>query len=79
MAKYTDKTIEEWEDIVEEWHNSPQIEQSLPEYMDLNEIEYLKFVHNITDDTLSDEEVREKATQCTREAVVGLTLLEIFA
>lgn len=78
MAKFLDKTTDEWDDIVEKWHNDESIEVSLPEYMGLDEVEYLKYVHNITDPNISDEEVLEEAGRRTREAVVGLTMQEIF-
>lgn len=50
----------------------------LADYMGLNEVEYAKYVHNITDANLSDEEVFKEAGQRTREAVLGLTILELF-
>ena len=78
MAKFLDKTMDEWDDIAEQWHNDESIEMSLSEYMGLNEVEYMRYVHNITEPNLSDEEVFEKAGRRTREAVVGLTLTEIF-
>ena len=79
MAKFLDKTMEEWDDIVEKWHNDETIKVSLPEYMELNDVEYMRYVHNITDPMLSDENVFEEAGKRTREAVVGLTLMEMFS
>jgi len=78
MAKFLDKTMDEWDDIAEQWHNNESIEISLPEYMRLNEVEYMRYVHNITEPNLSDEEIFEEAGRRTREAVVGLTLKEMF-
>ena len=51
--------MDEWDDIAEQWHNNEAIEVSLPEYMGLNEVEYMRFVHNITEPNLSDEEIFE--------------------
>lgn len=78
MAKFLNKTMEEWDDIAEQWHNDESIEVSLAEYMGLDEVEYMKYLHNITAPNISDEEVFEKAGRRTREAVVGLTLAEMF-
>lgn len=78
MAKFLDKTMDEWDDIAEQWHNDDTIEVPLSEYMGLNEVEYMRYVHNITEPNLSDEEVFEEAARRTREAVVGLTLAEMF-
>lgn len=78
MAKFLDKTMDEWDDMAEEWHNDPTIELSLREYMELNEIEYLRYVHNITNPNLTDEQVIEEAGRRTREAVVGLTAMEVL-
>lgn len=79
MAKFLDKTMDEWDNIVEQWHNDESIEISLAEYMGLNEVEYMRYVHNITEPNLSNEEVYEEAGRRTREAVVGLTLTEMFS
>lgn len=78
MAKFLDKTIDEWDDIVEQLHNDESTDMPLADYMGLNEVEYAKYVHNITDANLSNEEVFEEAGRRTRAAVVGLTILELF-
>lgn len=78
MAKFLDKTMDEWDAIVEQWHNDDSIEVSLSEYMGLNEVEYMRYTHNITEPNLSSEEVFKEAGRRTREAVVGLTLTEMF-
>lgn len=78
MAKFLDKTMDEWDDIAEEWHNDESITLSLKDYMGLNEIEYLRYVHSITDPDLTDEQVIEEAGRRTREAVVGLTAMEVL-
>lgn len=78
MAKFLDKTMDEWDDIAEQWHNDKSTNISLSEYMGLNEVEYTKYVHNITEPNLSNEEVYEEAGKRAREATVGLTLTEMF-
>ena len=78
MAKFSDKTIEEWDNMVEQWHNDESIESSLAVYMWLDEVEFMRYIHNITEQYVTDEEVVEEAGRRTREAVVGLTLMEIF-
>ena len=47
MAKYSDKTESEWNELIEQWHNSPSINCSLQEYLALNDVEYLKLMHGI--------------------------------
>lgn len=78
MAKFLDKTMDEWDDIVDKWNEDKDTKLTLPEYMDLNEIEFLRYVHNITDSNLTDAEVKAEASKESREAVVGLTLMEMF-
>lgn len=78
MAKFLDKTMDEWDDIAAQWHNNDSTTLSLQDYMELNEIEYMRYLHNITDSNLTDEEVRDEAGKRCREAVVGLTLSELF-
>ena len=70
--------MDEWDEMVVQWHNDESIDVPLAKYMGLNEVEYLKYVHNITDPNVSEEEVFEIAGQQTREAVVGLTIMEMF-
>ena len=38
LAKYSDKTESEWNELIEHWHNSPSINCSLQEYLALNDI-----------------------------------------
>lgn len=57
MNKFTDKTMDEWDDLIELWHNSTNIEETLQEFLGLDDMEYLKMMHQITDDTLTYEEV----------------------
>lgn len=54
MAKYSDKTIQEWDDLVEKWHTDATIKCTLQEYLELDDIEYLKFVHGIIDEMPSE-------------------------
>lgn len=44
MAKYLDKSREKWEDLVDQWHNDSSVTCSLQEYLELDDIEYLKNV-----------------------------------
>lgn len=44
MAKYLDKSREKWEDLVDQWHNDSSVTCSLQEYLELDDIEYLKFL-----------------------------------
>lgn len=78
MSKFLDKTQEEWDDLVELWHSDESIKKSLPEFLGLNDIEYLKLVHSIDIPDLTEEEVLEESRKRTAEAVVGLTIKEIF-
>ena len=79
MSNFLDKTIDEWDNIAEQWHSNEFIDMPLEDYMGLNEVEYAKYVHNITDVNLSDEEVLEEAGRRTREAVAGLMILELLS
>ena len=78
MAKYLDKTPDEWEDLIEQWHNDNSLTMSLPEFLELDETEYMRLVHGIDDANLTPEEIIEEAGRRTRQAVVGLTLQEYF-
>ena len=79
MAKYLDKSQDEWEDLIEQWHNDELLTMSLPEFLELDETEYLRLVHGIDTPNLTPEEVAEEAGKRTRGAVVGLTLQSILA
>ena len=76
MAKYLDKTQDEWDDLVEKWHNDKSIEMSLPEFLELDETEYLRLVHGIDTPDLTPDEVLEESRKRVAQAVVGLTILE---
>lgn len=74
MAKYLDKSREKWEDLVDQWHNDSSVTCSLREYLELDDIEYLKFAHGIDEPDISDTEVLEKSAEITRDAVIELVI-----
>ena len=76
MSKYLDKRQEDWDDLVDQWHTDETITMSLPEFLELNETEYLRLVHGIDTPDLSPAEVLEEARKRTAQAVVGLTIEE---
>lgn len=47
---------------------------SLQEYLELDDIEYLKFAHGIDEPNISDSEVLEKSAEITRNAVTELVI-----
>ena len=74
MAKYLDKSREKWEDLVDQWHNDSSVTWSLQEYLELDDIEYLKFAHGIDEPDISDTEVLEKSAEITQDAVIELVI-----
>lgn len=76
--KFKDKTTKEWDDIVDAWHNDTETKLSLQEYMGLNDIEFFRYVHNISDENLSDGEVMEEGAKRARQARVGCILNQLF-
>lgn len=72
--KYTDKTDEEWDEIVEKWHTDTSITKTLPEYMGLDDEQYLRFVHNIRNDTLNNEDVKSISADIVKEVVTELVI-----
>ena len=74
MAKYLDKTEDEWEDLVEKWHNDLTITCSLQQYLELDDIEYLKFSHGMNEKDLTDEEVLEKSSEIVKTVFIELVL-----
>ena len=74
MAKYLDKSREKWEDLVDQWHNDSSVTCSLQEYLELDDIEYLKFAHGIDEPDISDTEVLEKSAEITRDADIELVI-----
>jgi hypothetical protein len=43
--KVEDKTLKEWNDLVEEWHNDWSTDETLEEHLGLSEPEYNRFMH----------------------------------
>lgn len=78
MAKFLDKTQDEWDDLTEQWHNDKSLTISLQEFLELDDTEYLRFAHSIDTPDLTPEEVLEESRYRTAQAVVGLTILEYF-
>ena len=78
MAKYSDKTESEWNELIEQWHNSPSINCSLQEYLALNDIEYLKLMHGIDEQEITDTQVSEKASKNVKEVVTELIIKPSF-
>ena len=74
MAKYLDKTKSEWEDLTEKWHSDVTITCSLQEYLELDDIEYLKLAHAIDDKNISDAEVLKKSSEIAKDAVTELVI-----
>lgn len=74
MAKYLDKTQDEWDDLVEKWNTDTSIMCSLQEYLELDDVEYLKFAHGLDDENISDKEVYEKSAEIAKNAVTELVI-----
>ena len=74
MAKYLDKTQDEWDDLVEKWNTDTSIMCSLQEYLELDDVEYLKFAHGLDDKNISDKEVYEKSVEIAKNAVTELVI-----
>ena len=74
MAKYLDRSIKEWDELVEQWHSNPSVTCSLQEYLDLDDVEYLKFAHGIDEQNISDADVLEKSAKITRDVVEELVI-----
>jgi len=74
MAKYIDKTQEEWDALIDKWHTTDDIKCSLQEYLELDDIEYLRLIHNITDPTVSDEDVFKISRNTAKEVVAELAI-----
>lgn len=74
MAKYSDKTMSEWDALTERWHTDSTIKCTLQEYLELDDIEYLKFIHGINDKNISDEEVLKKSAEIAKDVVTELVI-----
>lgn len=78
MAKYLDKTKSEWDELTERWHSDSSIKCSLQEYLNLNDIEYLKFVHGIDEQNITDEDIIQKSSEIVRNVVTELVIKPAF-
>lgn len=78
MAKYSDKTESEWNELIAQWHNSPSTKCSLQEYLALNDIEYLKLMHGIDEQNITDTQVSEKASKIVKDVVTELLIKPSF-
>lgn len=78
MAKYLDKTKSEWDELTERWHSDSSLTCSLQEYLELDDIEYLKFAHGIDDPDISDTEVLEKSSEIARNVITELVIKPAF-
>lgn len=78
MAKYLDKTESEWDELIAQWHNSPSIKCSLQEYLALNDIEYLKLMHGIDTQDITDTQISEKTSKIVKDAVTQLVIKPSF-
>lgn len=56
------------------WHNDLTITCSLQQYLELDDIEYLKFAHGMNEKDLTDEEVLEKSSEIVKTAFIELVL-----
>lgn len=74
MAKYLDKTSEEWDDLVDKWHSDNKISCSLQDYLELDDIEFLKLAHGINEKDISDEEVLKKSSEIAKDVVTELVI-----
>lgn len=74
MAKYTDKTRDEWDKLVEKWHEDAAISCSLQDYLELDDIEYQKMCLDIEDPEVTDEEIIEKSKQIAQDVVTELVI-----
>lgn len=73
MAKYLDKTQEEWDDLVELWHSDASIDCSLQEFLELDDVEYLKFAHGM-DAEVSDSDVYKISNKICADVVMELAI-----
>lgn len=67
--KYTDKTDDEWDDLIEEWHNDPDTTITLKEYLGLDDEQYQRLAFGIRDDSLSYEEVLKISGKVCRDVI----------
>lgn len=73
MAKYLDKTQKEWDDLVELWHSDASIDCSLQDFLELDDVEYLKFAHEM-DAEVSDSDVYKISSEICADVVIELVI-----
>lgn len=73
MAKYLDKTQKEWDDLVELWHSDTSIDCSLQDFLELDDVEYLKFAHEM-DAEVSDSDVYKTSSEICADVVMELVI-----
>ena len=78
MAKYLDKTKSEWDELTERWHSDSSIKCSLQEYLNLSDIEYLKFVHGIDEQNITDEDIIQKSSEIAQNVITELVIKPAF-
>ena len=74
MAKYMDKTQEEWDKLVVKWHEDTSITCSLQEFLELNDTEYLKMCMDISEPDITDEEVIKRSKELAKDVVTELVI-----
>ena len=70
--KHTDKTDDEWDALIEEWHNGSS-DLSLPDFLGLNEEQYTRLCYGIRDDSLSYEDVLEYGRKLCMDIAIDNT------
>ena len=78
MAKYLDKTEPEWNELIKQWHKNSSISCSLQEYLGLNDVEYLKLVHGIDAQDITNTQVSERASEIVKDVVTELVIKPSF-
>lgn len=76
MAKYIDKTQEEWDSLIDKWHTD-DIKCTLQEYLELDDIEYLRLIHNVTDPNVSKEDILKTYKKAVTVHVIKPELKEL--
>lgn len=54
--KYTDKTDDEWSDLIDKWHEG-NTELTLKEFLCLDDFEYRKLCFGVRDDSITEPEL----------------------
>lgn len=74
MAKYSDKTPDEWDVLIEKWHTDATITCSLQDYLELSDAEYMRLVHSLDDEKISDKEIYEGVRQIAKDVVTEMVI-----